>query len=194
MATQPHEEPMHGMIGLNRKGRKRKSGRRTASGRLATQPTIRDHGLVAEQPHRNWLPESLRGHERAGDMLGCLNLLNCISEHQYEAGRRFAVIVGAFRAMIGTPSGTAGCGRHYACFPELCARLRREDPAGPLCLCEDRTAKYRDACSYLQSAGQKAYNVTYQVVISEMIPSQEQMSDLTHGLAMLARGFGLGRR
>jgi hypothetical protein len=60
------------------------------------------------------------------------------------------------------------------------------------CLCEIRTANYRNACSYLQSAGQKAYNITYQVVISEMIPEPSQMADLTQGLAALERGFGLG--
>jgi hypothetical protein len=57
--------------------------------------------------------------------------------------------------------------------------------------CERRTANYRNACSYLQSAGQKAYNITYQVVISEMIPEPSQMADLTQGLAALERGFGL---
>jgi hypothetical protein len=90
--------------------------------------------------------------------------------------------------VIGAPRGTAGGGRGYACEPSACAI----DPQ--TCLCEIRTANYRNACSYLQSAGQKAYNITYQVVISEMIPEPSQMADLTRGLAALERGFGLGCR
>jgi hypothetical protein len=120
-------------------------------------------------------------------VLGCLNLTKLISDHAYEAGRRFSVIVGAFRQVIGAPRGTAGGGRGYACAPDhLPVRSIRG------LLCERRTANYRNACSYLQSAGQKAYNITYQVVISEMIPEPSQMADLTQGLAALERGFGLG--
>jgi hypothetical protein len=200
---------MHGMIAIkNRKGRKRKSGRRTASGRLIPDKTD-FKGFVAAQPHRNWLPESMAGHERAESILGCLNLMwriheaqnenarlskkptepnPWISETQYEAGRRFSVIVGAFRQVIGAPRGTAGGGRGYACNPSIC--LKNENK----CICDIRTDNYKQACSYLQSAGQKAYNITYQVVISEIIPEPSQMADLTQGLAALERGFGLGKR
>lgn len=108
---------MHGVIAIkNRKGRKRKSGRRTASGRLIAEK-LDFKGFVAAQPHRNWLPPSLQAHERASDVLGCLNLLKLISEHHYEAGQRFAVIVGAYRVAIGTPRGTFGSGRGYVCEP-----------------------------------------------------------------------------
>lgn len=172
---------------LNRRGRKRKSGRRTTSGRLIVDKTD-FKGFIANQPHRRGLPEALRTHEKAESLLGCLNLTKRISDEMYEAGQRFQVVVAGFRQVIGAPRGTAGNGRGYPCRPTLCSAFPEN------CTCEQRTAKFRDACAYLQSAGQKAYNVTYQVVISEMIPSQEQMSDLTHGLAMLAKGFGLGRR
>jgi hypothetical protein len=180
---------MHGtMTGIkNRKGRKRKSGRRTSTGRLIAE-RVDFKGFIAAQPHRNWLPAALQQHERAGDVLGCLNLKKLISDNGYEAGRRFSVIVGAFRQVIGAPRGTAGGGRGYGCNPSDCQNL------GELCICEQRTANYWNACAYLQSAGQKAYNVTYQVVISEMIPEPSQMAELTQGLAALERGFGLGGR
>jgi hypothetical protein len=172
----------------NRKGRKRKSGRRTASGRLIPDKTD-FKGFVAAQPHRSWLPEGQRRDEKAGDVLGCLNLTKLISDHAYEAGRRFSVIVGAFRQVIGAPRGTAGGGRGWVCAPDTICLAKPEG-----CECERRTVNYRNACSYLQSAGQKAYNITYQVVISEMIPGLSQMADLTQGLAALERGFGLEGR
>ena len=179
---------MHGMIAIrNRKGRKRKSGRRTTSGRLA-RPAVDFRASVAAQPHRNWLPDAHRLSEKATDILGCLNLTKRISDQMWEAGRRFGVIVAAFRQVIGAPRGSVGGGRGYLCNPSHCMAYPES------CTCESRTAKYRDACSYLQSAGQKAYNVTYQVVISEMVPEQRQMADLTQGLAALAKGFGLGER
>jgi hypothetical protein len=71
---------MHGTMTAikNRKGRKRKSGRRTASGRLIPDKTD-FKGFVAAQPHRNWLPEGQRRDEKAGDVLGCLNLTGRIT-------------------------------------------------------------------------------------------------------------------
>lgn len=181
---------MHGTLGmLNCKGRKRKSGRRTAGGRPVERRHDVDYrALVSAQPHRNWLPEALRSDERAENVIGCLFLLKRISEEMYEAGRRFSVIVGSFRQVIGAPRGSQGSGRGYKCEPSACAK----DPGN--CLCAIRTDKYRDATGILQSAGQKAYNITYQVAIADMVPAAEQLEDLRCGLYALAEGFGLTRR
>lgn len=184
---------MHGALStmtLNRHGKKRRkraTGDRTATGR-SRERQHDPRALVAAQPHRRWLPESLRAHERAESVLGCLNLLKRISEHQFEAGRRFSVIVGAHRAVIGVPKGTIGSGRSYACEPMSCLK----DPQN--CLCEIRTAKFRDATHVLILAGQRAYNVTYQVAISDMRPADEQLPDLICGLDALAKAFGLTNR
>lgn len=177
-----------GAIGMpvNRKGRKRKSGRREPSGRIRARP-IDYRAVVAAQPHRNWLPEAVRGHEKAENVLGCLNLLRRISDEMYEAGRRFGVIVGAFRQVIGAPRGVVGAGRGFTCNPTLCL----DDPA---CFCATKTARYRDAAQILTLAGQKPYNITYQVVVQDMMPSAEQLADLRCGLYALAQGFGLTRR
>lgn len=195
---------------LNRKGRKRRSGQRTAAGRIIARKPVDYRALAAAQPHRKWLPAAVRGDERAESVLGCLSLLwriheaknakavelkqptspnQYISEEMYEAGRRFSVIVGSFRQAIGISGNATGSGRSYACEPSACARDRSN------CLCEIRTAKYRDATRVLVLAGQKAYNVTYQVAVSDMAPSDEQLADLRCGLLALAVAFGLtGRR
>lgn len=178
---------MHGVIMVavrNRRGKKRRSSVSAARHRRAP---VDYRATVAAQPHRCWLPESLRAHERASDVLGCLNLLKRISEHEYEAGRRYGVIVAAYRQAIGTPKGTIGNGRGYPCEPSACAK------AGG-CECQDRTARYRDATRALILAGQRAYNATYQVVVQETIPTREQLADLCCGLRALERFLGLSGR
>jgi hypothetical protein len=113
---------MHGTIAmsLNRKGRKRKSGRRTPSGAIARKP-VDYRSMAALQPHRIRLPEALRSDEKAESVLGCLNLIYRISkrtaanrpgitDEQYEAGRRYRRLVGAYLAHVGAPRSTAGSG------------------------------------------------------------------------------------
>jgi hypothetical protein len=180
---------MHGVIGMltNRKGRKRKSGKRTSSGALERK-SLDFRAMASLQPHRIALPEALRAHERGESYLGCLNLLKRISEQQYESGRRFAVIVGAYRSVIGTPRGTAGTGGGYACNPDAC----KLDQAH--CLCELRTARYRDATHALQLAGQNAYNFTYRTAVTDLECQADAMVHLRAGLDALARHFGLGRK
>lgn len=198
---------MHGAIMVatrNRRGKKRRSSVSAARHRRAP---VDYRATVAAQPHRCWLPAEYREHERAESVLGCLNLIwrihearNAkarlskkpetpnpgISETEYEAGRRYGVIVAAYRQAIGTPKGTVGNGRSYVCAPETLCRANPE-----MCKCEINTARYRDATHVLHLAGQRAYNATYQVVVHEIIPTHSQLADLNCGLRALARAFGL---
>lgn len=172
----------------NRKGRKRKSGRRTANGRPVERHQMDYRALASIQPHRIGLPVALRESERAESVLGCLNLLKRITDHQFEAGRRFAIIVGAYRSAIGTPRGTVGAGRGYSCEPEGC--LLNSDR----CICEQRTAKWRDSARALLSVSQKAYNAVYYVAVHDFLCTREQLVDLQAGLRGLAHHYGLTNR
>lgn len=177
---------MHGVIALNvnRKGRKRKSGRRTESGQLARVSV--DYRVMAESwPHRRDVPAAQRSSERAESVLGRLNLNTRINGPEYEAGRRFAVIVGAYRAVIGTPRGMSGSGKGYACNPSACLM----DSAH--CLCELRTARFRDATRALQLAGQNAYNFTYRTAVTDLECQTDALVHLRAGLSVLAKHFGL---
>lgn len=169
---------------MNRKGRKRKSGRRTASGAL---PRIRvDYrAMAAAQPHRKWLPEALRESERAESVLGCLNLIKRISEQQYEAGRRYSVIVGAYRAVIGVPGHMVGNGRGYDCSQAACV----VDPDS--CICLVRTQAYQRAYEAISRVSRKAHLAINRVAIHNELCSHEQLSHLRDGLDALARHFGL---
>lgn len=171
----------------NRKGRKRRSGRREPSGRNQREP-VNYRAMAALQPHRIALPAAVRESERAESVLGCLNLLKRISEHEYEAGRRFAVIVGAYRSVIGTPRSTVGAGRGYICKPEGCLNDATN------CTCEHRTAKFRDSLRALLLVSQKSYNAVYQVAVHDFLCTREQLADLQAGLRGLARHYGLTNR
>lgn len=164
----------------NRKGRKRKSGRRVASGDISRRAPVDYRAMAALNPDRRGLPDVLRTHERAGSVLGRLNLKNRISDHEYEAGQRYSVIVGAWRAMIGVPGHLVGSGKGYVCKGEANC-----DP----CLCRLRKERYDDAyCAIRTHAAHLAVNA---VAIHDHDISPDQLIHLREGLAALARHFGL---
>jgi hypothetical protein len=173
----------------NRKGRKRKSTRREPNGK-PQRASVDYRSMAALNPDRRGLPEALRTHERAGSELGRLSLKQRISDHEYEAGRRYAVIVGAYRATIGVPQGLSGGGKGYDCSPTLCGTLRRNERH--LCTCRGREGRYDDAyCSIRTHAAHVAVNA---VAIHDQAIPPYQIEHLRAGLAALARHFGLGRR
>jgi hypothetical protein len=166
----------------NRKGRKRKSGRREPSGRL--QRVVVDYRMMAgEQPHRAWLPEAHRRDERGGSILGCLNLLNRISEQQYEAGRRYSVIVGAYLSMANAPRGTAGSGRGYPC-------IGSRDCPPETCICLSRTQVYNRAYEAISREGGRPAHLAVNAVVINDHPC-EDLESLSLGLSALAKHMGL---
>lgn len=175
---------------LNRKGRKRKSGRRTESGQLARKP-VDYRAMAALQPHRSWLPAALRTDEKAGTILGCLNLLNRISDHEYEAGRRYSVIVGAYLAMANAPRGTAGAGKGYDCSGEQsCSETRQL--IGQTCICLDRTERFNRAYEAIsRRGGRPSHMAVNWVAIQDHPCGPDHLEALKLGLSALASHFGL---
>lgn len=178
---------MHGMIGKNRKGRKRKSGYREPSGR-AMRIEVNYREMAALQPHRRDLPENIRTSERAESVIGKLNLLKVLDEQQYEAGRRFAVITGAFRAAIQVPRTTGGNGRGYPCLPGYCL-INSEH-----CECEQRIRRFNECVSVLMHVSQRSYNQVYRTAVSDEVCDLDNMPHLIWGLNALVRYFGLTNR
>src|SRR5258708_20920072 len=122
---------------MMRRGRKRKIGLRHPGGVLA-RPRFDVRSLATLQPHRVWLPEEKRMDQKAASPLGCLNLLGVLTDSQYLAGVRYAVVVGKYRAVIETPRAISGAGRGYDCPGDLrCGR----DPLEP-CECRRRKERY----------------------------------------------------
>jgi hypothetical protein len=154
---------------MARRGRKRKSGRRYASGELL-RARVDFRELAALQPHRVWLPQGKRLDQKAASPLGCLNLLGVISHRQYLAGIRYAVIVGKYRAVIETPRATAGTGRGYDCTGDLqCGRK-----LGRICECRQRKQRYDAAFAAVIEAGQPAARAVARVAVhGETCPQGE---------------------
>jgi len=175
---------MHGQfaVTLNRKGRKRKSGRREPSGRARRAP-VDYRAMAAKNPDRRGLPEALRTHERAGSALGRLNLKKRISDNEYEAGQRYSVIVGAYRAMIGVPGHLSGGGWGFDCGGFGC-------PDNPdACICLARKNRYDAAyCTIRTHAAHMAVNA---VAIHDHDIPPDELVHLRVGLSALARHFGL---
>lgn len=179
---------MHGMLGTTRKGRKRKSGRRTASGALG-RPAENFQAMAANNPDRRSLPAALRLSEKAGSVIGCLNLHNVISNEMYEAGRRYSAIVGAFLAMANAPRGLGGKGLGYGCTAAA-------DCPQDTCICFARTKKYNDAYEVVSRAGtpaqgRAAHMAIKRAAIFDQAISDHQVEPLRLGLRALARHLGL---
>jgi hypothetical protein len=181
---------MHGTMTAikNRKGRKRKSGRRTASGDIA-RVAVDYRSMAAAWPDRQCLPEALRTSEKAGSVIGRLNLLKAISDEMYEAGRRYAQIVGAYLSMANAPRGMAGSGRGYDCTGAATCPV-------DTCVCLKRTQNYNDAYTSVSKAGtpaqgRSAHMALKRAVIFDEILPDNMIDPLKLGLSALARHFGL---
>jgi hypothetical protein len=169
---------------MARRGRKRKIGLRHPSGELV-QPRFDARGLVTLQPHRVWLPEAQRMDQKAASPLGCLNLLGVLSDAQYGAGIRYAVVVGNYRAVIETPRAMSGAGRGYDCPGDLtCGR------DGAPCECRKRKERYDAAFLVVIEAGQRAARAVARVAVHGEPCPRGALADLKRGLDALAQHFG----
>ena len=99
-------------MGRRRAGRKRKSGDRYPSGGLKKKESPDDVLRIrtSRQPHRRTLKDELRLDERASSALGRLHLKGIISAECYDAGARYAYLVGQYLSVIESPKSTAGSG------------------------------------------------------------------------------------
>jgi hypothetical protein len=85
--------------GLVMVGRKRKLGKRTASGRVV-KPYENPKRQVMEQPHRRDLPAQFRDRPEPESPFGQLMCLGIITPAQHEAGKRYRDISFAYRAVV----------------------------------------------------------------------------------------------
>jgi hypothetical protein len=152
------------------------------SGRIAT----------SEQPHRRTLPASLRLSEKAATALGRLNLMGSISDEQHEAGQRFQVTVGEYRASIGAP-GNGARGGGYACAPRWDGE--RMVCLAAACECRRRLEVYLGAMRALQDTGLRSSGAVRLVAILDLEPDPlVSVAELRAGLTALVGFYGLDRR
>lgn len=111
----------------------------------------------------------------------------------YDAGSRYASIVGEYRATIEGPRTTGGSGRGLDCVAQVLGRdACRFDPDN--CECFRRKQRYDRAFETLTIAGRNALRAVNRVVIQRLDPADmEEIFNLVAGLSALARCFGLTR-
>lgn len=179
----------------HRAGRKR-AQRGYLVEKIRAKPQQVDRAQSALQPHRRDLPEPLRLSEKAGTVLGRLNLTGFISDQQHEAGQRFQVVVGEYTASIGAPRDGGGAGKGYPCRPGWDAELERMrcfSLTGE-CECRRRKDAFNEACRALLDAGHRAaVAVSHVAVWDESTPSGYG-DCLKRGLTALVRHYGLDQR
>jgi hypothetical protein len=169
---------------MARRGRKRKIGQRHPGGELV-RVELDVRNLATLQPHRVWLPEEKRMDQKAASPLGCLNLLGVLTNTQYLAGVRYAVVVGKYRAVIETPRAISGAGRGYDCPGDL--KCGRE---GTPCECRRRKERYDAAFAAVLEPGQRAARAVARVAVHGEPCPRGALPDLECGLDALAKHFG----
>lgn len=169
-----------------RTGRKRRQGRRHPNGELA-RPRTDYRAMAALQPHRRWLPEDKRLSEKAGTPLGGLNLVGILTDQQHEAGLRYAVIVGEYRAVIMPPKGFKSSGRGFDCLADP---IRCEAETGR-CECKARKSRYDAAFVAVIEAGHRAARAVARVAVHGEPCPPAALSYLRWGLDALCLHFGL---
>lgn len=146
------------------------------------------------QPHRRHLQEvvdvdgvihDFSLHEKSADSLGLLHLTGRIDDQHHEAGRLYAVRVGAYLAMRRAPRGTSGSGRGYACPPEGCGEASED------CRCQEVRNRYCGAYEALAEAGRPSVMLVNAVAVHGTGITSEGLPLLKMGLTALARYFGL---
>lgn len=172
---------------LNRRGRKRKSGRRQPAGRLIVEkPNYRD--MAKQWPSRTDLPEPVRLAPEASTEFGKVYLRGYITDEQYRAGMMYARIVNKYRAVIEGPNpsptsiaGTQAAGGGISYMDPTEAAKRKE--------------RYNEAFMAVFDAGQKAArSVARHAVYHHMLAHPDDLKYLRMGLSALARYFGLTGR
>lgn len=180
------------MLETSRAGRPRKQGLRHKSGDLVRSARAPDDRIkTSRQPHRRSLPEALRLDERAGTVLGRLYLRGRLSEPLFDAGTRWAVVVGEMRAAIEPPAATSGSGRGYDCDASLCHAMRGD--LDYRCECAQRTVRYNEAFCALMRAGRRALVAVNRAAIEDLPPWPGELPSLIAGLEALAWHFHRAR-
>lgn len=208
-----------GVIRMARAGRKRKLGPRDAAGRLKKpkKEDLDDKVRTTRQPHRRALMRELRARrvgseeaqklaagEEAESPIGRLWAAGHLkragdadsqaARDRYDAGNMFAQIVGAYRSVIGAPSGGAGAGgshgRGRPCPADLLCTL---DPES--CLCAKTQGRYDRAFEALTRFSRRALMAVNKVAVHREPIEAQELVYLVSGLEELRRVFGLtGRR
>lgn len=194
---------MHSTVGAaklsipNRKGRKRKMGRRKTSGDIIlARVDFRD--MAKLWPVRRDVTDAYRLDERAGTEIGRLNIKwrtsdlpalirPGISNEEYEAGRQYGNIVNAYLAMAGAP--------RIACL--MATFVSSDMEAMPGCQVritaddydERRTERYMRAYEAIRS--RQCHMAVNAVTVHDQPCAANQYKALRAGLQDLATHFGL---
>lgn len=170
---------------MSRAGRKRKRGYREPNGRLQRHEDV--FATVRAQPHRRRYGDAFRD-QRAECELGRLFMDGKIEGAQYQAGVMYRAVVLAMRRAIMAPNPFPGS---IDILSGISAASHRNDnnDAG------DNHARsiYADTFRSLTDAGRPATLATNDIVVHDKALNEARgtVTDLLHGLNILARHFGL---
>lgn len=185
------------------KGRKRKMGKRTASGQLSRSKTERAkrgqqdvRAVALKQPHRAWLGETRRADQRAESEIGRLCLAGRLTEAEYWAGERWRQLVHDFHRVMATPMTTCS-----ALARMVAEQVGKEDVAGEVGAAERPESEeerrervldhHRKAMSTIRRLGdmaRPAFTVMENAVLHDRgVETAADLDALRAGLSQLAR-------
>src|SRR5262245_6688384 len=169
------EDVFHG------RGRKRKLGARSPSGRLRPAPRISREHVARSMPHRKGLGDSAVSH-LAENEFGRMLLAGHISSEQYVAGNYYNR---CWRNYIGTLGGPRRLGHAASRRGNNCGQCEPDS-----CACKKAAAEFLAADNVLMREGQAVKHAVMHVVVFDQAPDSDRVP-LIIGLNALAWYFGL---
>ncbi len=88
---------------IERRGRKRKSGRRHPNGKLVQEKPLDQNVVALRMPHRAGVPREFAHDPKAESKLGRYNLNGLITSREYDAGVYYRGVVDRYLALIKAP-------------------------------------------------------------------------------------------
>jgi hypothetical protein len=163
-------------------GRKRKQGKRERNGRIQRERAIDPKVISLGQPHRQSVPAEKRHDQRAENPFGRLNLINAVSDVEYDAGIKYRDDYLRYRVTIDSPNPNPAA-----------ISLDRIAYGGRLPLSEEEAARRRN--TYMRAfeavTGYGPRLVIKSVVFYEKELQPGDLPDLRIALQGLVKHYGL---
>lgn len=176
------------MFKVEKRGRKRKAGKRYPSGGLVQEREVLEARVIAfKQPHRQSVPEKVRHDPRAETFFGRLMLNGVVNEKQYQAGILYRRDIQRYRAyfMSDMPDPNP---------PSIAGFMQPSGGGAGMSESQgDRIKEVYEKVTAVFKFDQKAAKSVIRVAIWDEWPAWIDQKDLDRGLDKLISHYGLTR-
>jgi hypothetical protein len=176
---------MSAALKIERRGRKRKFGKRHPNGKLVQEKPVDQNVIALRMPHRAGVPQAVAHDPKAESSLGRYNLNGVITSKEYDAGVYYRGVVARYLMLIKAPQPNM-----RSCTGEATSR------GMPLAIDSDEAERrqfaYNEAYEAIEEAGgQRGAKAVSRVAIYDCACPDGMIGPMRYALVglMLKRGL-----